>query len=124
MNNTQQLKDQLRSSNHLLIPLRLPAYRKGAVKLAGDFGIEFPARKLLLSVDDGEGDTLPSSQPREKGWQDRSPEDRGTHALCLTLCALVPLAGPFGQVPAIGERWEGKRSSHTSTWTQGWFWTF
>lgn len=92
--------------------------------MAGDFGIEFPARKPLFSVDDGEGDTLPSSQPSEKGWQDWSPEDRGTHALCRTLCALVLLAGPFEQVPAIGERWEGKRSSHTSTWTQGRFWSF
>lgn len=97
MNTTQQLKDQLCSSNHLLIPPWLPAYRKGVIELAGEFGVEFPGRKPLLSVDDGEGDTLPFSQPSENGWQDWSPEERGTHALCCTLCALVLLLSPLNR---------------------------
>lgn len=75
--------------------------------LLGDFGIEFPGRKPLLSVGYGKGTLFLSPSPVRRAHKTGHLKKESLVFWAALLCTLVLLTGPFEQVGAIGERWEG-----------------
>lgn len=74
--------------------------------LLGDFGIEFPGRKPLLSVDYGKKTIFLSPSPVRRAHKTGHLKKEGLALWAALLCALDLLTGPLEQVGAVGERWE------------------